>query len=334
MRFLVTGAAGFIGYHTAKALLDRGDEVIGLDNLNSYYDVKLKEARLRRLEGRNGFKFHKLDLSDRSGVESLFAEERPARVIHLAAQAGVHYSLENPHAYIDSNIVGTLHILEGCRHTGVEHLVLASSSSVYGANTAMPFNVHQNVDHPLSLYGASKKANELMAHSYAHLYRLPVTALRFFTVYGPWGRPDMALFLFTRKILSGEPIDVFNNGNHARDFTYIDDIVEGVLRSADKVAEPNGSWSGDQPDPATSAAPYRVYNIGNNNPVELMQFIACIEQAVGREAKKNFLPIQPGDVPKTYANVDALVDDVGFKPSTPIEVGIPRFVEWYRSYYG
>ena len=334
MRFLVTGAAGFIGYHTAKALLDRGDEVIGLDNLNSYYDVKLKEARLRRLEGRNGFKFHKLDLADRSGVESLFAEERPARVIHLAAQAGVRYSLENPHAYIDSNIVGTLHILEGCRHTGVEHLVLASSSSVYGANTAMPFNVHQNVDHPLSLYGASKKANELMAHTYAHLYRLPVTALRFFTVYGPWGRPDMALFLFTRKILSGEPIDVFNNGNHARDFTYIDDIVEGVLRSADKVAEPNGSWSGDQPDPATSAAPYRVYNIGNNNPVELMQFIACIEKAVGREAKKNFLPIQPGDVPKTYANVDALVDDVGFKPSTPIEVGIPRFVEWYRSYFG
>jgi UDP-glucuronate 4-epimerase len=334
MRFLVTGAAGFIGYHTAKALLDRGDEVIGLDNLNSYYDVKLKEARLRRLEGRNGFKFHKLDLADRSGVESLFVEERPARVIHLAAQAGVRYSLENPHTYIDSNIVGTLHILEGCRHTGVEHLVLASSSSVYGANTAMPFNVHQNVDHPLSLYGASKKANELMAHSYAHLYRLPVTALRFFTVYGPWGRPDMALFLFTRKILSGEPIDVFNNGNHARDFTYIDDIVEGVLRSADKVAEPDGSWSGDYPDPATSAAPYRVYNIGNNNPVELMQFIACIEKAVGREAKKNFLPIQPGDVPKTYANVDALVDDVGFKPSTPIEVGIPRFVEWYRSYYG
>lgn len=334
MRFLVTGAAGFIGYHTAKALLDRGDEVIGLDNLNSYYDVKLKEARLRRLEGRNGFKFHKLDLADRSGVESLFIEERPARVIHLAAQAGVRYSLENPHAYIDSNIVGTLHILEGCRHTGVEHLVLASSSSVYGANTAMPFNVHQNVDHPLSLYGASKKANELMAHTYAHLYRLPVTALRFFTVYGPWGRPDMALFLFTRKILSGEPIDVFNNGNHARDFTYIDDIVEGVLRSADKVAEPNGSWSGDHPDPATSAAPYRVYNIGNNNPVELMQFIACIEKAVGREAKKNFLPIQPGDVPKTYADVDALVDDVGFKPSTPIEVGIPRFVEWYRSYYG
>lgn len=334
MRFLVTGAAGFIGYHTAIALLDRGDEVIGLDNLNSYYDVKLKEARLRRLEGRNGFKFHKLDLADRSGIASLFADERPARVIHLAAQAGVRYSLENPYAYIDSNIVGTLHILEGCRHTGVEHFVLASSSSVYGANTAMPFNVHQNVDHPLSLYGASKKANELMAHTYAHLYHLPVTVLRFFTVYGPWGRPDMALFLFTRKILSGEPIDVFNMGNHARDFTYIDDIVEGVIRSADKVAEPNPAWSGDHPDPATSAAPYRVYNIGNNNPVELMQFIACIEKSVGREAKKNFLPMQPGDVPKTYANVDALVDDVGFKPSTPIEVGIPRFVEWYRSYYG
>jgi len=334
MTFLVTGAAGFIGYYTAKALLDRGDEVIGLDNLNSYYDVKLKQARLKRLEGRNGFKFHKLDLTDRSGIASMFAEERPARVIHLAAQAGVRFSLENPHAYVDSNIVGTLHILEGCRLTGVEHLVLASSSSVYGANTAMPFSVHQNVDHPLSLYAASKKASELMAHTYAHLYRLPVTALRFFTVYGPWGRPDMALFMFTRKILAGEPIDVFNNGNHARDFTYIDDIVEGVVRCADKAAEPNLSWSGENPDPATSAAPYRLYNIGNNNPVELMQFIACIEKAVGREAKKNFLPLQPGDVLNTYANIDSLVKDVGFKPSTPIEVGVPRFVEWYRSYYG
>lgn len=334
MRFLVTGVAGFIGFHTAKALLDRGDEVIGLDNLGAYYDVKLKQARLKQLEERNGFKFQKLDLVDRSEIARLFAQERPVRVIHLAAQAGVRYSLENPHVYVGSNIVGTLHILEGCRQTGVEHLVVASSSSVYGANTAMPFSVHQNVDHPVSLYAASKKACELMAHTYAHLYRLPVTVLRFFTVYGPWGRPDMALFLFTRKILSGEPIDVFNNGNLARDFTYIDDIVEGVLRSADKVAEPNGSWSGDHPDPATSTAPYRVYNIGNNNPVELMHFIACIEQAVGREAKKSFLPMQPGDVPKTYANVDALVDDVGFKPSTPIEVGIPRFVEWYRSYYG
>ncbi len=333
MRFLVTGAAGFIGYHTAKALLDRGDEVIGLDNLNAYYDVKLKEARLSRLQGRNGFAFHKLDLSDRSGMERLFAETRPQRVIHLAAQAGVRYSLENPHAYIDSNVVGTLHVLEGCRRNGVEHLVLASSSSVYGANTSLPFSVHQNVDHPLSLYAATKKANELMAHSYAHLYRLPVTGLRFFTVYGPWGRPDMALFLFTRKILAGEPIDVFNNGAHARDFTYIDDIVEGVLRTADKIAAPDPDWSGANPDPASSSAPYRLYNIGSNNPVELMHFIACLEKALGREAKKNFLPLQPGDVPKTYADVDALVDDVGFKPATPIEDGIARFVEWYRSYY-
>jgi UDP-glucuronate 4-epimerase len=334
MKFLVTGAAGFIGFHTSKALLDRGDEVIGLDNLNSYYDVRLKQARLRQLEGRNGFSFHKLDLVDRKGIEELFATARPQRVIHLAAQAGVRYSLENPHAYIDSNIVGTLNVLEGCRHNGVEHLVFASSSSVYGANTALPFSVHQNVDHPLSLYAASKKANELMAHTYAHLYRLPVTGLRFFTVYGPWGRPDMALFLFTRKILAGEPIDVFNEGHHARDFTYIDDIVEGVLRTADKVATPNPDWSSDDPDPATSNAPYRLYNIGNNNPVDLMHFIACIEKALGREAKKNFLPLQPGDVPKTYANVDALVADVGFKPATPIEEGIATFIAWYRSYYG
>ena len=334
MKFLVTGAAGFIGFHTCKALLDRGDEVIGLDNLNSYYDVRLKQARLKQLEGRNGFSFHKLDLVDRKGIEELFATTRPQRVIHLAAQAGVRYSLENPHAYINSNIVGTLNVLEGCRHNGVEHLVFASSSSVYGANTALPFSVHQNVDHPLSLYAASKKANELMAHTYAHLYRLPVTGLRFFTVYGPWGRPDMALFLFTRKILAGEPIDVFNEGHHARDFTYIDDIVEGVLRTADKVATPNPDWSGDDPDPATSNAPYRLYNIGNNNPVDLMHFIACIEKALGREAKKNFLPLQPGDVPKTYANVDALVADVGFKPATPIEDGIAKFIAWYRSYYG
>ncbi len=334
MKFLVTGAAGFIGFHTCKALLDRGDEVIGLDNLNSYYDVRLKQARLKQLEGRNGFSFHKLDLVDRKGIEELFATTRPQRVIHLAAQAGVRYSLENPHAYIDSNIVGTLNVLEGCRHNGVEHLVYASSSSVYGANTALPFSVHQNVDHPLSLYAASKKANELMAHTYAHLYRLPVTGLRFFTVYGPWGRPDMALFLFTRKILAGEPIDVFNEGHHARDFTYVDDIVEGVLRTADKVATANPDWNGDHPDPATSNAPYRLYNIGNNNPVDLMHFIACIEKALGREAKKNFLPLQPGDVPKTYANVDALVADVGFKPATPIEDGIAKFIAWYRSYYG
>jgi UDP-glucuronate 4-epimerase len=334
MKFLVTGAAGFIGFHTCKALLDRGDEVIGLDNLNSYYDVRLKQARLKQLERRNGFSFHKLDLVDRKGVEELFATTRPQRVIHLAAQAGVRYSLENPHAYVDSNILGTLNVLEGCRPNRVEHVMFASSSSVYGANTALPFSVHQNVDHPLSLYGASKKANELMAHTYAHLYRLPVTGLRFFTVYGPWGRPDMALFLFTRKILAGEPIDVFNEGHHARDFTYIDDIVEGVLRTADRVATPNPDWSGDDPDPATSNAPYRLYNIGNNNPVDLMHFIACIEKALGREAKKNFLPLQPGDVPKTYANVDALVADVGFKPATPIEDGVAKFIAWYRSYYG
>lgn len=333
MRFLVTGAAGFIGFHTAKALLDRGDEVIGLDNLNPYYDVGLKQARLAQLEGRNGFTFHKLDLADRSGMEKLFSETRPQRVIHLAAQAGVRYSLEAPHAYVDSNVVGMLNVLEGCRHNAVEHLVYASTSSVYGANTSLPFSVHDNVDHPLSLYAATKKADELMAHTYAHLYRLPVTGLRFFTVYGPWGRPDMALFTFTRKILAGEPIDVYNNGRHARDFTYIDDIVEGVVRTADKVAEPDPDWTGADPDPASSSAPYRLYNIGNNNAVELMDFIECLEKALGREATKNFLPLQPGDVPKTFADVDALSDAVGFRPSTPIEEGIARFVDWYRSYY-
>ena len=334
MKFLVTGAAGFIGFHTARALLERGDEVIALDNLNPYYDVRLKEARLDQLQWRKGFSFHKLDLVDRKGMEELFAVTRPRRVIHLAAQAGVRYSLENPHAYVDSNVLGTLNVLEGCRHTGVEHLVFASSSSVYGANTSLPFSVHQNVDHPLSLYAASKKAGELMGHTYAHLYRLPVTGLRFFTVYGPWGRPDMALFLFTKKILAGEPIDVFDEGHHARDFTYIDDIVEGVVRTADRIATPNPEWSGDNPDPATSNAPYRIYNIGNNNPVELMHFIACIEKALGRKAEKNFLPMQLGDVPATYANVDALVAAVDFKPATPIEVGIERFIAWYRSYYG
>jgi UDP-glucuronate 4-epimerase len=333
MRFLVTGAAGFIGFHTAKALLDRGDEVIGLDNLNPYYDVSLKQARLAQLEGRNGFTFHKLDLADRAGMEKLFSETRPQRVIHLAAQAGVRYSLEAPHAYVDSNVVGMLNVLEGCRHNAVEHLVYASTSSVYGANTSLPFSVHDNVDHPLSLYAATKKADELMAHTYAHLYRLPVTGLRFFTVYGPWGRPDMALFTFTRKILAGEPIDVYNNGRHARDFTYIDDIVEGVVRTADKVAEPDPDWTGADPDPASSSAPYRLYNIGNNNAVELMDFIECLEKALGREATKNFLPLQPGDVPKTFADVDALSDAVGFRPSTPIEEGIARFVDWYRSYY-
>jgi UDP-glucuronate 4-epimerase len=334
MRVLVTGAAGFIGYHTAKVLLDRGNEVIGLDNLNTYYDVKLKGDRLSQLQGRQGFTFHKLDLADRAGMERLFAEGRPQRVIHLAAQAGVRYGMENPHTYVDANIVGTLHVLEGCRHAGVEHLVFASSSSVYGANTMLPFSVHQNVDHPLSIYAASKKANELMAHSYAHLFRLPVTGLRFFTVYGPWGRPDMALFKSTRNILAGEPIDVFNNGHHARDFTYIDDVVEGVLRTADRIAPPNPTWDSAHPDPATSSAPYRIYNIGNHHPVALMHFIGVLERALGREAKKNFLPMQPGDVPATCADVDDLVADVGFAPATPIEDGVARFVQWYRDYYG
>lgn len=334
MKVLVTGAAGFIGMHTAEALLDRGDQVVGLDNMNAYYDVRLKEARLARLRGRNGFQFVKCDLEDREAIEALFAEHRPDRVIHLAAQAGVRYSLENPHAYINSNISGTLHVLEGCRNHEVEHLVFASSSSVYGANTLMPFSVHQNVDHPLSLYAATKKSNELMAHSYAHLYRLPVTGLRFFTVYGPWGRPDMALFAFTRKILAGEPIDIFNNGDHARDFTYIDDIAAGVVHALDRVAAPNPAWSGDKPDPATSAAPYRLYNIGNNSPVELMHFVECIEKELGREAIKNFLPMQPGDVPMTYADIDDMSEDMGYAPNTPIEQGIGRFVAWYRDFYG
>jgi UDP-glucuronate 4-epimerase len=334
MKFLVTGAAGFIGFHTALRLLDRGDEVVGIDNMNSYYDPALKEARLANLEGRKGFTFLRRDIADRSAMATLFESERFGKVIHLAAQAGVRYGSKNPSAYIDSNIVGTQNILEGCRHTGVEHLVFASSSSVYGANTKMPFSVHDNVDHPLSLYAATKKANELAAHAYAHLYGVPATGLRFFTVYGPWGRPDMALFLFTRKIIAGEPIDVFNNGHHARDFTYIDDIVEGVVRTADKTAAPNPDWNGERPDPGTSKAPYRIYNIGNNNPVGLLEFIAAIEQAVGREAKKVYLPLQPGDVDKTFADIDDLARDVGFRPSTPLSEGIARFVKWYRSYYG
>src|SRR5512138_518175 len=303
MKFLVTGAAGFIGFHTALILLERGDEVVGLDNLNDYYDVTLKEARLALLKQRKNFRFVKLELADRPAMQQLFAAEKFQRVIHLAAQAGVRYSLQNPLAYIDSNVVGFANVLEGCRHNGVEHLVYASTSSVYGANTKMPFSVHQGVDHPLSFYAATKKANELMAHSYAHLFRLPVTGLRFFTVYGPWGRPDMSLFLFTKNILAGQPIDVFNFGHHARDFTYIDDIVEGVVRTLDKVAAPNAQWSGDSPDPATSLAPYRVYNIGNNQPVELTYFIECIEKALGKKAIKNLIPMQPGDVEKTYANV-------------------------------
>ena len=333
-KVLVTGAAGFIGYHTSERLLARGDEVVGLDIVNNYYDPTLKEARLARLAPNAGFRLFRLELGDRVGVERVFREERFDRVIHLAAQAGVRYSLTNPHAYVESNLVGFINILEGCRHHGVQHLTYASSSSVYGANTAMPFSVHQNVDHPVSLYAATKKANELMAHTYSHLYRLPTTGLRFFTVYGPWGRPDMAMFLFTKAILEGKPIDVFNHGKMLRDFTYIDDIVEGVIRTSDHVALPNPAWNSDAPDAATSLAPYRLYNIGNNNPVELMHLIHTIEANLGRVAEKRMMDIQPGDVPATYANVDALVRDVGFAPKTPIEVGVQNFVRWYKDYYG
>ena len=332
-RVLVTGAAGFIGFYVSKRLMERGDEVVGLDNLNDYYDVGLKKARLAQLEGKRGFRFVQTALEDRSGISVLFREERFDQVINLAAQAGVRYSIVNPYAYVDSNLVGFINILEGCRHHHVRHLVFASSSSVYGANTKMPFSIHHNVDHPVSLYAATKKANELMAHTYSHLYKLPCTGLRFFTVYGPWGRPDMALFLFTKAILEDRPIDVYNYGKMQRDFTYIDDIVEGVIRVADKVAEADPGWTGDLPDPGTSPAPYRIYNIGNNNPVELMRFIEVLEEALGKKAKKNLLPIQPGDVPATYADVDDLMRDVGFKPSIPIEEGIRRFVEWYKGYY-
>jgi len=333
-KILVTGAAGFIGYHTSERLLARGDEIVGFDNVNDYYDPTLKEARLARLAKHPGFRLVRGELGDRPVLDGLFAQERFERVIHLAAQAGVRYSLTNPHAYIDSNLVGFLHILEGCRHNDVRHLTYASSSSVYGANTAMPFSVHQNVDHPVSLYAATKKANELMAHTYSHLYGLPTTGLRFFTVYGPWGRPDMAMFLFTKAILEGKPIDVFNHGRMQRDFTYIDDIVEGVIRTSDHTAERDAKWDSDTPDPATSKAPYRIYNIGNNNPVELMYLIGVIEASLGRTAEKRMLDIQPGDVPATYANVDALVKDVGFAPKTPIETGVRNFVAWYREYYG
>ncbi|HKJ20010.1 MAG TPA: NAD-dependent epimerase [Woeseiaceae bacterium] len=334
MKVLVTGAAGFIGSFVAAKLLERGDEVVGLDNLNDYYDVNLKRARLEKLRAHDQFSFEKLDLADRSGMEQLFRREGLQRVVHLAAQAGVRYSIENPHVYVDSNVVGTLHVLEGCRHHEVEHLVYASTSSVYGANTAMPFSVHQNVDHPLSLYAATKKANELMAHTYSTLYRLPTTGLRFFTVYGPWGRPDMALFLFTRNILAGKPIDVFNFGNHKRDFTYVDDIAEGIVHALDHVAEPNAEWSSDAPDPGTSRAPYRLYNIGNQRPVDLMKYIGLVEECLGMEAEKNMLPLQPGDVPDTWADVEDLVRDVGYRPQTPVEEGVGKFVEWYLSYYG
>ena len=333
MRYLVTGTAGFIGYHVAERLLARGDEVTGLDNVNDYYDVRLKHARMARLDGKRGYDFVKLDVSDNEGMARVFAERKPEVVIHLAAQAGVRYSLTNPHAYVQSNLAGFINVLEGCRHQGVRHLVYASSSSVYGGNTRQPFSIHDNIDHPVSLYAASKKANELMAHTYSHLYNLPTTGLRFFTVYGPWGRPDMAMFLFTKAILEGKPIDVFNHGKMRRDFTYIDDIVEGIVRTADRVAAPNPDYSSEVPDPGTSSAPYRVYNIGNNNPVELMDMIGTLERVLGQKAEKRMLPLQPGDVPATWADVDDLTRDVGFKPSTPIEDGIRRFVAWYREYY-
>ncbi|MGD9127292.1 MAG: NAD-dependent epimerase [Planctomycetia bacterium] len=333
MKILVTGAAGFIGFHLARRLCREGKEVVGIDNLNDYYDVGLKQDRLAQLDGEPNFRFEKLDLADRQGIETLFANERFTQVVNLAAQAGVRYSIENPHAYIDSNLLGFGNILEGCRHSGVEHLIYASSSSVYGANSTVPFSVHHNVDHPISLYAATKKANELMAHTYSHLYDLPTTGLRFFTVYGPWGRPDMAVFKFTKAILEGSPIDVYNHGKMRRDFTYIDDIIEGVVRSMDRTAEPNPNWSSDQPDPGTSEAPYRVYNIGNHQPVELMCLIETIEKTLGREAEKNFLPMQPGDVLQTYADVDDLIEAVGFAPTTTLEEGIARFVEWYKNYF-
>lgn len=330
---LVTGAAGFIGFHLTKRLLERGDHIVGVDNLNEYYDVTLKHARLNQLRDHSLFSFRKLDVADRSGIEELFGQGKVDRVVHLAAQAGVRYSLTNPHAYITSNVVGFMNILEGCRHAKIQHLVYASSSSVYGANTKMPFSVHDNVDHPVSLYAASKKANELMAHTYSHLYGLPTTGLRFFTVYGPWGRPDMAMFLFTKAILNNQPIDVFNHGQMKRDFTYIDDIVEGVIRVMDHIPRSNHSWNGEVPDPGSSKAPYRLYNIGNHQPVELMRLIEILETVLGKKSEKNFLPIQSGDVPATYADVEDLMSDVGFRPKTPIEVGVGLFIDWYRNYY-
>lgn len=333
MKILVTGSAGFIGSAMSLRLLERGDEVIGIDDLNDYYDVRLKYARLERNKAHKNYTEVVVNIVDRGAVERVFSKHRPQRVVNLAAQAGVRYSLQNPHAYVNTNLVGFINILEGCRHNQIEHLVYASSSSVYGANTHMPFSVHDNVDHPVSLYAASKKANELMAHTYSHLYQLPVTGLRFFTVYGPWGRPDMALFLFTRNILADKPIDVFNYGDHRRDFTYIDDIVEGVIRVLDRPARSNPQWSGRSPDPATSTAPYRLYNIGNNKPVELLRYIEVLESCLGKKAQRNLLPLQLGDVPDTYADVDNLVEDVGYQPTTPIESGISRFVDWYRAYY-
>ena len=333
MKILVTGAAGFIGSTLSKKLLARGDQVIGVDNINDYYDPSLKHARLEPLLAHENFVEARISIEDKEAMDSTFAEHKPDRVVNLAAQAGVRYSIENPYAYIDSNIYGFMNILENCRHHQVEHLVYASTSSVYGAHTNMPFSIHDHVDHPVSLYAATKKSNELMAHTYSHLFNVPTTGLRFFTVYGPWGRPDMALFLFTRKILAGEPIDVFNHGNHKRDFTYIDDIVEGVVRTLDNVAVPNPDWNSDTPGSATSAAPYRVYNIGNNEPVNLMRYIEVLEDCLGMKAKQNLLPLQPGDVPDTFADVTDLVDAVGYKPATTVEHGISEFVKWYKDYY-
>ena len=333
MKVLITGAAGFIGSALSLRLLERGDEVIGIDSLNDYYDVALKEARLERTAVYDKFTDLRVSIDDREAMADIFSTHRPDRVVNLAAQAGVRYSIENPLAYVDTNLLGFANVLEGCRHNGVEHLVYASSSSVYGSNTKMPFSVHDNVDHPVSLYAASKKANELMAHTYSHLYRIPTTGLRFFTVYGPWGRPDMAYFKFTQKILAGEPIDVFNNGNHQRDFTYIDDIVEGVVRLLDKILEPNPDWTGDAPDAASSTAPYRLYNIGNNQPVELMHYIEVLEDCLGKKAVKNMLPMQPGDVQATYADVDELVRAIDYKPTMSVEEGMARFVDWYNDYY-
>ncbi len=332
-RCLVTGAAGFIGYHLSRCLLERGDSVVGLDNLNDYYDVNLKQARLARLQGEPGFAFVKLDLADRAAMEQLFAERELDVVVNLAAQVGVRYSLTHPHAYVNSNVVGFLNVLEGCRRAQVRHLVFASSSSVYGANTRMPFSVHDCVDHPVSLYAASKKSNELMAHSYAYLYGLPCTGLRFFTVYGPWGRPDMALSLFTHAILQGKPVDLFNYGRHKRDFTYVEDIAKGVARVLDRVPKGSLAWTGNAPDPATSCAPYRLYNIGSHRPVELLYLVELLEKALGRNAKKNLLPMQPGDVPETYADVGDLTQDMGFRPETTIEDGVVRFVDWYLDFY-
>jgi len=333
MKIIVTGAAGFIGFHLSRKLLSEGHEVFGIDNLSDYYDVNLKYDRLKQIENESNFSFHKLDIADNNAISQFFSNVDAQRVVHLAAQAGVRYSIENPHAYIHSNIDGFINILEGCRHHNIEYLVFASSSSVYGANTKMPFSVHDNVDHPLSLYAATKKSNELMAHTYSHLYELPVTGLRFFTVYGPWGRPDMSLFKFTKNIFDDKPIDVFNMGNHRRDFTYIDDIVDGVVKTLNIIPQINENWKSDLPDPGTSLAPYRLYNIGNNNPVELLRFIEIIEECTGKKAKKNFLPLQPGDVPETYADIDDLKNITGFTPTTNIETGVTKFIDWYKSYY-